>query len=106
MGLSVQRNLRVVSLPATWFQIDAANLRGHLDVTMPDIDRLDYSFIRAFPGIRLKSRRRTQSCVVEKANRITLDPGNFPAFMRYGFRSSLKADYCVHNLGFRCAKDL
>jgi sulfatase modifying factor 1 len=34
------------------------------------------------------------------------DPGNFPAFMRYGFRSSLKADYTVHNLGFRCAKDL
>ena len=34
------------------------------------------------------------------------DSGNFPAFMRYGFRSSLKADYCVHNLGFRCAKDL
>ena len=34
------------------------------------------------------------------------DTDNFPAFMRYGFRSSLKADYCVHNLGFRCAKDL
>jgi formylglycine-generating enzyme len=34
------------------------------------------------------------------------DLDNFPAFMRYGFRSSLKADYCVHNLGFRCAKDL
>ena len=34
------------------------------------------------------------------------DTGNFPAFMRYGFRSSLKADYCVHNLSFRCAKDL
>ena len=34
------------------------------------------------------------------------DVDNFPAFMRYGFRSSLKADYCVHNLGFRCAKDL
>ena len=34
------------------------------------------------------------------------DPSNFAAFMRYGFRSSLKADYCVHNLGFRCAKDL
>jgi formylglycine-generating enzyme required for sulfatase activity len=31
---------------------------------------------------------------------------DFPAFMRYGFRSSLKASYCVHNLGFRCAKDL
>jgi formylglycine-generating enzyme required for sulfatase activity len=34
------------------------------------------------------------------------DRGNFPAFMRYGFRSSLKANYTVHNLGFRCAKDL
>lgn len=34
------------------------------------------------------------------------DVRNFPAFMRYGFRSSLKANYCVHNLGFRCAKDL
>jgi formylglycine-generating enzyme len=31
---------------------------------------------------------------------------NYPAFMRYAFRSSLKASYCVHNLGFRCAKDL
>jgi formylglycine-generating enzyme required for sulfatase activity len=34
------------------------------------------------------------------------DRNNFPAFMRYGFRSSLKASYTVHNLGFRCAKDL
>lgn len=34
------------------------------------------------------------------------DVNDYAAFMRYGFRSSLKADYCVHNLGFRCAKDL
>lgn len=34
------------------------------------------------------------------------DTGNFPAFMRYGFRSSLKASYCIHNLGFRCARNL
>ena len=31
---------------------------------------------------------------------------DYPAFMRFGFRSSLQASYCVHNLGFRCAKDL
>ena len=31
---------------------------------------------------------------------------DYPAFMRLGFRSSLQASYCVHNLGFRCAKDL
>jgi sulfatase modifying factor 1 len=34
------------------------------------------------------------------------DRANYPAFMRFGFRSSLKAGYTVHNLGFRCAKDL
>jgi formylglycine-generating enzyme required for sulfatase activity len=34
------------------------------------------------------------------------DVTDYAAFMRFGFRSSLKADYTVHNLGFRCAKDL
>ena len=34
------------------------------------------------------------------------DRANYPAFMRFGFRSSLKAAYTVPNLGFRCAKDL
>jgi formylglycine-generating enzyme required for sulfatase activity len=31
------------------------------------------------------------------------DIGDFPAFMRFAFRSSLKASYTVPNLGFRCA---
>lgn len=30
---------------------------------------------------------------------------NYAAFMRFGFRSSLKANYTISNLGFRCAKD-
>jgi len=34
------------------------------------------------------------------------DRENFPAFMRYGLRSSLKATYTIHNLGFRCAQSL
>ena len=36
----------------------------------------------------------------------TQDVDDYPAFMRYAFRSSLHADYCIHNLGFRCAKNL
>jgi formylglycine-generating enzyme required for sulfatase activity len=36
----------------------------------------------------------------------TNDRDNYPAYMRYAFRSSLKASYTVHNLGFRGAKDL
>lgn len=30
--------------------------------------------------------------------------GNYAAYMRYAFRSSLKANYAVSNLGFRCVK--
>lgn len=34
------------------------------------------------------------------------NPANYPAFMRFSMRSSLKANYCVQNLGFRCAKTI
>lgn len=34
------------------------------------------------------------------------DPSDYAAYMRYAYRSSLKAAYTVKNLGFRCAKDL
>jgi formylglycine-generating enzyme len=34
------------------------------------------------------------------------DISDFPAFLRFAFRSSLKASYTVPNLGFRCAQDL
>ena len=32
-----------------------------------------------------------------------VDPSDYAAFMRYGFRSSLEAKYTVSSLGFRCA---
>lgn len=31
---------------------------------------------------------------------------NYAAFMRYAFRGSIKANYAIKNLGFRCAKDV
>lgn len=31
---------------------------------------------------------------------------NYAAFMRYAFRGSVKANYAVQNLGFRCVKDI
>ena len=34
------------------------------------------------------------------------DKINYPAFMRYAMRSSLKGTFSVQNLGFRCAKDM
>lgn len=36
----------------------------------------------------------------------SIDPENYAAFLRFAFRSSLKANYTVSNLGFRCAKDI
>ena len=33
------------------------------------------------------------------------DATDFPAFQRVALRSSLRANYTIHNLGFRCAKD-
>ncbi|NOR19659.1 MAG: SUMF1/EgtB/PvdO family nonheme iron enzyme [Xanthomonadales bacterium] len=34
------------------------------------------------------------------------DKLDYGAFMRFGYRSSLKGDYTVGNLGFRCAKNI
>lgn len=34
------------------------------------------------------------------------DKGDYAAFMRIAFRSSLQANYTTRNLGFRCAEDL
>ena len=34
------------------------------------------------------------------------DPGNYPAFLRYGFRAALEGRTTVGSLGFRCAQDL
>ncbi len=33
-----------------------------------------------------------------------VDPNDYATFMRHGFRDSLKADYTVKDLGFRCAR--
>ncbi len=34
-----------------------------------------------------------------------VDPTNYAAFLRYSFRSSLRGDFALHNLGFRCTRD-
>ena len=35
-----------------------------------------------------------------------VDASDYATFMRYAFRSSLKASYAVRNLGFRCAQEI
>jgi hypothetical protein len=69
LGFGVQRKLRVVSLPTTWSRacgIDAANLRGHLDLMMPGFNRFDHSFppidLDSGSGSAAAVRRLTAGC--------------------------------------------
>jgi formylglycine-generating enzyme len=34
-----------------------------------------------------------------------VDPSNYAAFLRYSFRSSLRGDFALRNLGFRCTRE-
>ena len=57
--------------------------------------------------------RRRRNCAIRMARTApnfcgggaagVADPTDYPAFMRYAMRASLKADYTADNLGFRCA---
>jgi len=35
-----------------------------------------------------------------------VDPSNYGAFLRYSFRSSLRANFALKNLGFRCVREV
>jgi formylglycine-generating enzyme required for sulfatase activity len=61
------------------------------------------------PWVRMNGRgggEQTSEAFCGGGSQGAKDPGNFPAFMRYGFRSSLQINYTVHNLGFRCAREV
>src|SRR5690606_4017924 len=61
-----------------------------------------------FNSVMMQNDSRTNAeiseslfCTAGSAN--VSDKKNYTAFMRYAFRSSLKGNYTVSNLGFRCA---
>ncbi len=35
-----------------------------------------------------------------------LDKTDYAGFLRFNFRGSLKGNYCIANLGFRCVKNI
>jgi hypothetical protein len=60
-GFGFQRK-RAVSLTRNGFQIDAANLRGHLDGTMPNLNCFDYFILPIdldFGSVRDRPQRST-----------------------------------------------
>ncbi len=56
-------------------------------------------------GESRKDNTTNESLFCAGAAVTSADLRNYAAFVRYALRGSLKADYSLNNLGFRCAKD-
>jgi len=76
-----------------------ANFLGARDLT-----DLVWEWVDDFGGALLSAGDSNLSCGGAASG--ARDFTDYPAFMRAGFRSSLRASYVVPNLGFRCAKSL
>lgn len=76
-----------------------------------DLHGLVWEWTSDFNSVLLSGESRKDN---EKDNNLfcgsaslgTTDLMNYAAFMRYAFRGSIKADYTIKNLGFRCAKNV
>ena len=75
-----------------------------------DMFGLVWEWTHDFNAVMMSGESRNDNTVNESlfcagAAVTTSDLRNYAAFMRYALRASLNADYCVKNLGFRCASD-
>lgn len=75
-----------------------------------DMHGLVWEWTQDFNSVMIASESRTggndNNLFCSAAAVGATDLMNYAAFMRYAFRSSLKGNYSVNNLGFRCAKDI
>lgn len=76
-----------------------------------DMHGLIWEWVEDFSSVMISSDSRSKGdrtdgffCGGGSVN--SADAKSYASFMRYGFRSGLKGDYCMRNLGFRCASDL
>ena len=79
-----------------------ANLYG-----VYDLHGLVWEWVNDFNSVIISGESRNDGdkglfCAAGSVGAIDL--ANYAAFMRYAFRASLKANYALKNLGFRCAK--
>ena len=65
---------------------------------------LDFDGARHAGHAHAPGREHTLSCAAGSVG--ATDPADYPAFLRYGFRSALNGRTTTEGLGFRCAQDL
>ncbi len=76
-----------------------------------DMHGLVWEWVNDFNSIVMQGDSRSNSAInrdlfCASGSFGAADKEDYAAFMRFAFRSSLKAKYTVSNLGFRCAKDV
>ena len=76
-----------------------------------DMHGLIWEWVEDFSSVMISSDSRskgdrTDGSFCGGGSVSSLDSKSYATFMRYGFRSGLKGDYCMQNLGFRCAADI
>ncbi len=76
-----------------------------------DLHGLIFEWVADFNSALFSNDSRTKgglesSLFCGSGNVSVTDLKNYAAYIRYAFRSSLKASYSISNLGFRCVKDL
>lgn len=76
-----------------------------------DMHGLIWEWVEDFSSVMISSDSRskgdrTDGFFCGGGSVSSLDSESYATFMRYGFRSGLRGDYCMRNLGFRCVSDI
>jgi formylglycine-generating enzyme required for sulfatase activity len=76
-----------------------------------DMHGLIWEWVEDFSSVMISSDSRskgdrTDGFFCGGGSVSSLDSKAYATFMRYGFRSGLRGDYCMRSLGFRCVSDL